>query len=115
MIAVNWVIDRHSRFWNGCRCISVFIRNHDHGCPNVNCCPHIGGAALGTLVLATNSSGETLDRLYRSIDAQWERNTKLVEENLKLQQELEQVKLELKLERQNKFATNEQKNAGRYH
>lgn len=43
------------------------------------------------------------------IDAERERISELVAENSRLQEELERVKLELKLERQNKFATNQQK------
>jgi hypothetical protein len=43
------------------------------------------------------------------IDAERERNVKLVEEVQRLEEELAQAKLELKLERQNKFATNQQK------
>lgn len=86
-----------------------FYPKHEHGCPNVSHCPHLGGAALGTLVLIANTSGDTMDRLHKAIDAERKRNTKLVEENLRLEKALEQAKLELKLERQNKFATNQQK------
>lgn len=86
-----------------------FYPKHEHGCPNVRHCPHLGGAALGTLVLHANSSGDTIDQLHRLIDAERERSAKLLEENLRLETALEQVKLELKLERQNKFATNQQK------
>ncbi len=32
----------------------VFYPNHEHKCPNVSHCPHLGGAALGTLVLMAN-------------------------------------------------------------
>ena len=28
-----------------------FYARHEHHCPNVSRCPHLGGAALGTLVL----------------------------------------------------------------
>jgi len=86
-----------------------FYPNHEHGCPHVCHCPHLGGAALGSLVLQANSCGNTIDRLHRVIDAKRGRITKLVEENLRLEKDLEQAKLELKLERQNKFATNQQK------
>ena len=86
-----------------------FYPKHEHGCPNVIHCPHLGGAALGTLVLIANSSGDTSDELHKAVDVERKRNTKLVEENLRLEKALEQAKLELKLERQNKFATNQQK------
>ena len=86
-----------------------FYPNHEHGCPNVSHCPHLGGAALRTLVLATNSSEAIRIRLDKTLDAERERNSKLAEENQQLRKELEQAKLELKLERQNKFATNQQK------
>ena len=87
-----------------------FYPKHEPACPNVGQCPHLGGAALGTLVLRANSAGEELDRLHRTLDAERKRNSELVAEKLRLEQELAQVKLELKLERQNKFATNAQKN-----
>jgi len=86
-----------------------FYPNHEHGCPNVSHCPHLGGAALGTLVLTANQSGDTFDVLHKTIDAERKRNLNLVEVNLQLEKDLAQAKLELKLERQNKFATNEPK------
>ena len=86
-----------------------FYPKHEHACPNVGHCPHLGGAALGTLVLRANTEGETLDRLHRTLDAERKRNSELVAEKLRLEQELAQVKLELKRGRQNKFATNAQK------
>ena len=87
-----------------------FYPNHEHASPNVRHCPHFGGAALGMLVLRANIAGETHDRLHRTLDAERKRNSELVTEALGLEKELAQVKLELKLERQNKFATNAQKN-----
>ena len=90
-----------------------FYPVHEHGCTNVSHCPHLGGAAVGTLVLIANSCGDTIGNLHKQLDAERERNAKLVEENLKLQEALEQAKLELKLERQNKFATNQQNTEGR--
>ena len=86
-----------------------FYPNHEHRCPNVSHCPHLGGAALGTLVHAAGEQDEFLRYLHGTIDAERETVSKLVEENEKLRQDLEQAKLELKLERQNKFATNQQK------
>jgi hypothetical protein len=86
-----------------------FYPKLEHGCANVTHCPHLGGAALGSLVLIANASEDTTDQLHKTIDAERKRNEKLVEENLRLTKDLEQAKLELKLERQNKFATNDKK------
>jgi len=61
------------------------------------------------LVSIADYSGDTIGRLHKLIDVERQRNTKLVEANLRLEKELEQAKLELKLERQTKFATNQQK------
>jgi transposase len=78
-------------------------------CPNVGHCPHVGGAAIASLVVIGNENQLYLRQLHGTIDAEKERNRRLFEENQRLSKELEQVKLELKLERQNKFATNKQK------
>src|ERR1700733_3507457 len=86
-----------------------FYPKLEHGCPNVSHCPHLGGAAIGTVVLLANETQESRDYLFRTIDAERETISRLVKENERLEKELEQVKLELKLERQNKFATNRQK------
>ena len=74
-------------------------------------CPRFfpGGVALGTLVSVANTSGETIDRLHKALDAERARNAQLVEEHLRLTKACEQAKLELRLERQNKFATRQQK------
>ncbi len=88
-----------------------FYPRKDDPCPNVRHCPHAGGAAIGSLVLKGNENELYLQQLHGTIDAERERNHQLYEENQKLTTELEQVKLELKLERQNKFATNQQKQA----
>jgi hypothetical protein len=85
-----------------------FYPTLERSCPNVSHCPHLGGAAIGTLVGIANSSGDTMSELHKKIDAERKRNERLVGENLRLERELEQAKLELKLERQNKFATNQQ-------
>ena len=33
-----------------------FYPQHEFACPNLRHCPHLGGAALGTLVMIANSS-----------------------------------------------------------
>ena len=86
-----------------------FYPEHEYACPNVGHCPHPGGAALGTHVLKANAAGDTLDCLYRTLDGERRRISELVEENQHLEKELAQAKLELKLERQSKLATNTQK------
>ena len=86
-----------------------FYPKHEHGCPNVSHCPHLGGAALGTLVQIVNENDESRRYLLKTIDSERERSSRLIEEIQQVRAELEQVKLELKLERQNKFATNQQK------
>lgn len=86
-----------------------FYPNHEFGCEHVGHCPHMGGAAVGMVVLQANENMQMQQYLHGVIDAERERNSKLFAENQQLQEELERVKLELKLERQNKFATNQEK------
>jgi hypothetical protein len=88
-----------------------FYPRHEYACPNVRHCPHLGGAALGSLVLAANENDEAQDYLHRQLDAERERSSRLFEENESLKKQLAQAKLELKLERQTKFATNRQQRA----
>lgn len=48
----------------------AFYLKHEHACPNVGHCPHLGGAALGTLVQIANyisPSHESNQRQIRSI------------------------------------------------
>jgi len=55
-----------------------FYPKHEHGCPNVSDCPHLGGAALGTLVLIANISEENTTRLHHAIDTERKRNSELL-------------------------------------
>jgi hypothetical protein len=89
----------------------LFYPQHEHNCLHVNHCPHLGGAALGTLVRIASENEASRWALHRTLDAERERNERLTAENEQLRTELAQVRLELKLERQNKFATNQQKQA----
>lgn len=91
----------------------VFYPKLEQSCPNVRHCPHLGGAAIGTVVSRANDNELYLRQLHGTIDAERKRNSELFEENRRLEKELEQVKLELKLERQNKFSTNRQKDASK--
>jgi hypothetical protein len=86
-----------------------FYPKHEFACPHVGHCPHLGGAALGTLVHLANSSGDSLDCLHRQLDATRKSVSHLVAENESLKREIERLKLELKIERQTKFATNRQR------
>jgi transposase len=89
-----------------------FYPNHEYACPQLSHCPHLGGSALGTLVHLANESDDSLDRLHRQLDATRKSVSDLVTENQALKREIERLKLELKLERQTKFATNRQRQAG---
>ena len=89
---------------------SFYPRKND-ACPSVDHCPHAGGVAIASLVLVGNQNEEYQRYLHGTIKSERERCTELFQENRRLQTALDQVKLELKLERQNKFATNQQKQA----
>src|SRR5277367_6547872 len=86
-----------------------FYPTHEFACPHVSHCPHLGGVALGTLVRVANQSDNSLDGLHRQLDATRKSVSDLVAENESLKREIERLKLELKIERQNKFATNRQR------
>ena len=86
-----------------------FYPKHEHGCKHVKCCPHVGGASLGTLVLAASEHGDYLRMLHGQLDAERKRTSRLLDEKETLEKKVEQLKLELRLERQNRFATNKQK------
>jgi hypothetical protein len=89
-----------------------FYPNHEFACPQLKHCPHLGGAALGTLVLLANDGADTHDLLRRQLDASRQSVSELVAENEALKRDIERLKLELKLERQARFATNRQRQAG---
>jgi hypothetical protein len=82
-----------------------FYPKHEYACPQISHCPHLGGAALGTLVDAASEHDEYLRMLWGQLDFERGRSTRLFEENVRLQAQIEQLKLELKVERQSKFAT----------
>jgi transposase len=88
-----------------------FYPKHEFACPQLQHCPHLGGAALGVVVHVANSSGDIVDQLHRQLDAARRSVSDLVIENESLKHEVERLKLELKHERQNKFATNRQRQA----
>lgn len=80
-----------------------FYPRHEYACPHVGHCPHLGGAALGSVVHAANEQGHYLDMLHGQLDAARASMSKLLAEIEALRKELAQVQLELRLERQNKF------------
>jgi hypothetical protein len=81
----------------------VFYPKHEHRCPDVGHCPHLGGAALGTLVLAANEQNQYLAMLHGQRDEERRRNSTLFAENQNLREQLAQAQRELKAERQQRF------------
>ena len=89
-----------------------YYPNHEYGCPCVKHCPHLGSAALGTLVLAANTSDEIQRRQWLEIKGlRKECDTKYAR-IVELEKQVEQLKLELRVERQSKFATHQQQADG---
>lgn len=84
----------------------LFYPKHEHGCPHVGHCPHLGGAALGTLVNLANANRDVYQAQLRTIDQQRETLAEQRQRIEELEKQVEQLKLELKLERQNKFKKN---------
>ena len=74
--------------------------------------PHLLGAAVGMLVQTANTGEEERRNLHRQLDAKGKSTSELVADVLRLEKELEQTKLEVRLKRQNKFAANKQKFEG---
>ncbi|WP_404307785.1 IS66 family transposase [Neorhodopirellula lusitana] len=89
-----------------------FYPKLEHSCGNVQHCPHLGGAALGTLVQIANHSEQTREDSLRTIRVLEKRNSELLHCVVDLESQLAQAKLELKLERQNRFATGKQRKSG---
>ena len=83
-----------------------FYPSHEYACSELSHCPHLGGAALATVASVANQSGRDRDLLHRQLAAERASVTRLLAENAALHQQLQQVKLELRLERQIKFMTN---------
>jgi transposase len=87
----------------------AFYPDHEYHCPRISHCPHLGNAALGTVVRLANRNLQEREATFRTIQAQREQISRHLAEIQRLENELAQAKLELKLERQNKFATSQQK------
>jgi hypothetical protein len=71
-----------------------FYPRHEYACPQIGHCPHLGGAALSTLVTAASEQGQYLDMLHGQLDFERQRAARLVAENEELRRQLQQVRLE---------------------
>jgi transposase len=81
----------------------VFYPKHQFGCPHVDHCPHLGGASLGSLVMAAEQQTEWTDALQRQIDGLREEKSAQHRQIEALTTGWEQTKRELKAERQKQF------------
>jgi hypothetical protein len=81
----------------------VFYPDHEFRCPHLKCCPHLGGAALGTLVLAAEQESEWTEALHRQMDALRAEASAKYEKIKELTSRVEQLERELKAERQKQF------------
>jgi transposase len=81
----------------------VFCPKHEYACPQVAHCPHLGGAALGTLVLMAEENDEWHEALLRQLTGLRQDNEDKRHKIEELQQQVEQLKAELKAERQKQF------------
>ena len=72
-----------------------FYPSHEHNCPNPRHRPHLGGAALGTLVQIANYSEQTREDSLRKIRVLEEQNSELLSCVVGLEEQLAQAKLEL--------------------
>lgn len=81
----------------------VFYPTHEYHCPQVGHCPHVGGAGLGTLVLAANEHDQLLEMLQGQLAAERRSVANLLDENERLRRQVEQYQRELKAERQRRF------------
>ncbi len=80
-----------------------FYPKHEYACPHVNHCPHLGGAALGSVVLLAAEKREWTDSLLRQIDTLREQNAAQARVIAEQQERIEQLERELKAERQKQF------------
>ena len=65
-----------------------FHPDNASGCGQPERCPHLDGAPLGFLVTLQTSGEESRIQLQRQLDAEKERNSKLVKETLLLEEAL---------------------------
>ncbi len=62
-----------------------FYPTLEHACGNVRHCPHLGGAAIGSLVQIANHSGTAIEQLHRQLDGERKRSSQLVDYVLRLE------------------------------
>ena len=74
----------------------LFYPKHEFACPQLSHCPHLGGAAIGSVVSVANLNGDYLRMLHGQLDAERKAVARLLDENQKLTSQVEQLKLELK-------------------
>jgi len=89
----------------------AFYPKHEYGCPHVSHCPHLGGAALGTLVLAAGEQTDWTDALLRQVDALRAENTAKFHQIEEQAARIEQLERELKAERQKQFKSKKEEPA----
>ena len=80
-----------------------FYPTHEYRCPNVGHCPHLGGAALGSVFCAANENLEWTDALLRQVDRLREESTAKSRVIAEQRERIEQLERELKAERQRQF------------
>ena len=81
----------------------VFYPTHEFRCAHVSHCPHLGGAALSTLVDAADEQTEWTDALLRQIDTLRAEGTAKYHQIQELTARVEQLQRALKAERQKQF------------
>jgi transposase len=81
----------------------VFYPKHEYRCPNVMHCPHVGGAALGSVVFQANQNDQRQSWLFRQLDGSREENAAKARRIAELETRVEQLEAELKAERQKQF------------
>ena len=81
----------------------LFYPNHEYRCPHIGHCPHLGGAALGGVVLAANGNVQWTSALHRQLDDLREKDAAKDRIIAEQQERIEQLERELKAERQKQF------------
>jgi transposase len=80
-----------------------FYPKHEYACPHLNHCPHLGGTALGSLVVLADDYLEETDERFRQLDGLRTENAAKARTIAEQQERIEQLERELKAERQKQF------------